>query len=129
MKWILGKKKVLKEELQLMRDGLMNDMKIMLEKQLLDKMKTMIKEEIADEKDSFFLIIEGINKLKSDVDKAVNFMNKNFELIMYESKELKGKFSIFVNENKVLNVQLKDMQDKTTSHKTWNPGITLNLTY
>ena len=40
----------LKEELQLMRDGLMNDMKIMLEEQLLDKIKTMIKEEIADEK-------------------------------------------------------------------------------
>ena len=35
---------VLREELQLIRDALMNDMKIMLEEQLFDKMKTMIKE-------------------------------------------------------------------------------------
>ena len=44
---------VLREELQLIRDALMNDMKIMLEEQLFDKMKTMIKEESADDKNLF----------------------------------------------------------------------------
>ena len=75
-------KNVLKEELKLMRDGLMNDMKIMLEEQLLDKMKTMIKEEIADEKYSLLKIVEDIMKLKSNIDKAVGFMNTIFELII-----------------------------------------------
>ena len=36
----------LKEELQLMRDALMKDMKIILEDQLLDKMKTMVKNKL-----------------------------------------------------------------------------------
>ena len=44
---------VLREELQLIRDALMNDIKFMLEEQLFDKMKTMIKEESADDKNLF----------------------------------------------------------------------------
>ena len=63
----------------------------------------MIEEEIADENNSLLNIFEDIEKLKSDVDKAVDFMNPKCELIMDESKELKGKVSMLVNENKVLN--------------------------
>ena len=62
-----------------------------------------------------FKIVEDIKKLKSDIDKAVNFMNIKFELTMHESKELKGKVSMLVNENKVLNEVLKYMKDETTS--------------
>ena len=61
-----------------MKDDLMKDMKIMLEEQLLDKMKTFMKEEIADEKDSLLKIVKDINKLKSDVDKEVDFMDTQF---------------------------------------------------
>ena len=55
-----------------------------------------------------FKIVEDIKKLKSDIDKAVDFMNTNFEVIMHESKELNGKVSTLVNVgNKVLKDQLK----------------------
>ena len=53
----------------------------------------MIKEEIIDVKDSL------LKKFKLDVDKTVDFMKTTFELIIDESKELKGKFSMLVNEN------------------------------
>ena len=72
----------MKEELQSLRDALIDDIKIMLEEQLLNKMKTMIKEEIADEKYSLLKIVEDIMKLKSNIDKAVGFMNTIFELII-----------------------------------------------
>ena len=90
----------------------------MLEDQLLDKIKIMIKEEIVDEKDSLLKIVEDIKKLKSDINKAVYFMNTKFELIMHENKKLKGKVSMLVNENKVLNDQLKVMKEETTSLST-----------
>ena len=77
---------VLKKELQLMRETLMKDMKIMLEEQLLDKIKIVIKEKIADEKDSLLKIVEDIEKMKSDANKVVDFMSPKCELIMDESK-------------------------------------------
>ena len=108
-------KKVLKEELQLMRNGLMKDMEIMLGKTLLDKMKTMIKEEISDEKDRLLKIVENIQKIKSDIGKTVDFMSEKFEVIIHESKELKSKVTMLVKENKILNDQLNDMKEETTS--------------
>ena len=108
-------KKVLKEELQLMRNGLMKDMEIMLGKTLLDKMKTMIKEEISDEKDRLLKIVENIQKIKSDIGKTVDFMSEKFEVIIHESKELKSKVTMLVKENKMLNDQLNDMKEETTS--------------
>ena len=108
-------KKVLKEELQLMRNGLMKDMEIVLGKTLLDKMKTMIKEEIADEKDRLLKIVENIQKIKSDIGKTVDFMSEKFEVIIHESKELKSKVTMLVKENKILNDQLNDMKEETTS--------------
>ena len=108
-------KKVLKEELQLMRNGLMKDMEIMLGKTLLDKMKTMIKEEISDEKDRLLKIVKNIQKIKSDIGKTVDFMSEKFEVIIHESKELKSKVTMLVKENKILNDQLNDMKEETTS--------------
>ena len=74
----------------------------MLEDQLLDKIKIMIKKEIVDEKDSLLKIVEDIKKLNSDIDKAVDFMNIILELIMHESKELKGKVSTLVNDKQCI---------------------------
>ena len=106
----------------------MKDMKIMLDEQLLDKMKTMTKEEIADKKDSLLKIVKDIKKLKSGVDKAVDFMNTKFELVMDESKELKDKVSMLVNESqKVLNDQLKDMKEETTSLSSQIDSLERNL--
>ena len=72
---------------------------------------------MAHEKQRLLNISENIKKLQSNLEKAVDFMNTTFELIMDESEELKGKVSMLVNENKVLNDQLnlKDMKEDTTN--------------
>ena len=66
---------------------------------------------MAHKKDSLLKFFENIKKFKSNLEKAVDFMNTKFELIMDKSKKSKGKFSVLVNENKVLNDQLKDMKE------------------
>ena len=78
-------------------------------------MKTMIKEEISDEKDRLLKIVENIQKIKSDIGKTVDFMSEKFEVIIHESKELKSKVTMLVKENKILNDQLNDMKEETTS--------------
>ena len=44
------------------------------------------KRKVSGEKDSFPKIVEDVKKFKSDVDKAMDFMNTKFELVMNESK-------------------------------------------
>ena len=44
------------------------------------------KRKFSGENDSFLKVVEDNKKLKSDVDKAMDFMNTKFELVMNESK-------------------------------------------
>ena len=55
---------------------------------------------MAHEKQRLLNISENIKKLQSNLEKAVDFMNTKFEIIMDESKELKCNISILVNEKK-----------------------------
>ena len=120
-------RQVVREELQLMKEDWMKEMKTMMKEEFLKEIKIMMKEEIEIEKDSLKEAVESIKKIKLEVNKAVDFMNEQFELYRHENKQLKGKVNMLMDKNKELSDQLKEMKEETSSSNLQIDYIERNL--